>query len=82
MVDHRDVVLAAVKERYQDAEQEQVSKIDVISEEDLQVMLCTVEESIMEASAATALNQAVLATPRMEMEPFVLSPSRRQRSGR
>ncbi|XP_072044427.1 cyclin-F-like [Amphiura filiformis] len=78
MVDHRDVILAAVKERYQDNEQEQVAKIDIISEEDLRMMLCVVEEGSMEAAS---LNQALLDMPHMEMEPFVLSPSRRQRSG-
>ena len=82
MVDHRDVVLAAVKERYQDVEAEQVSKIEVISEADLRMMLCVVEEDSVDATASAALIQAVLETPKMEMEPFVLSPSRRQRSGR
>lgn len=84
-MDHRQIVLAAVKERYQDADQMEVAKIAIIAETELRMMLRIVEYDQVDSSGAAALIQAVLDTPsRVDYreEPFVLSPSRRQRSGR
>ncbi|XP_038067708.1 cyclin-F-like [Patiria miniata] len=80
LLDHRNIKLSAVKQRYEEEEFQEVSKIPVLDYATLRAHLYVKEDDLIVEDKILSLPGTP--TPCGRMEPFLMSPSRTSRPNR